>query len=80
LGELGELFALLEIALHVEPRSAALPTQAFTFEKLRGAILNHSHSIMKHDISGMDATKEPIFKAFMCCRCTFNAFGVILWH
>jgi hypothetical protein len=34
--------ALLEIALHVEPRSAVL-------EKLRGAI-NHSHSIMKHII------------------------------
>jgi hypothetical protein len=62
----GELIlALLEIALYVEPRSAALPTQAFTFEKLRGAI-HHSHSIMKHNIGGMDATKELIFKAFMC--------------
>jgi hypothetical protein len=47
----GELLALLEIALYVEPRSAALPTQAFTFEKFRGAI-NHSHSIMKHVIGG----------------------------
>jgi hypothetical protein len=46
-------------------------------EKLRGAI-NHSHSIMKHIIGGMDATKEFIFKAFMCFRCTFKAFGVIL--
>jgi hypothetical protein len=54
----------LEIALYVEPRSAALPTQAFTFEKLRGAI-HHSHSIMKHNIGGMDATKELIFKDFM---------------
>jgi hypothetical protein len=80
LGIPGELLALLEIALYVEPRSAAaLPTQAFTFEKLRGAI-HHSHSIMKHNIGGMDATKELIFKAFMCFRCTFKAFGVILWH
>jgi hypothetical protein len=53
----GELLALLEIALYVEPRSAVL-------EKLRGAS-NHSHSIMKHIIGGMDATKELIFKAFM---------------
>jgi hypothetical protein len=68
----GELLALLEIALYVEPRSAVL-------EKLRGAI-NHSHSIMKHIIGGMDATTEFIFKAFMCFRCTFKAFGVILWH
>jgi hypothetical protein len=37
----GELLAFLEIALYVEPRSAAL-------EKLRRAIINHSHSIMKH--------------------------------
>jgi hypothetical protein len=37
-------------SLYVEPRSAVL-------EKLRGAI-NHSHSIMKHIIGGMDATKE----------------------
>jgi hypothetical protein len=36
LGVPGELLALLEIALYVEPGSAALPTQAFTFEKLRG--------------------------------------------
>jgi hypothetical protein len=57
LGVPGELFALLEIALYVEPRSAALPTQAFTFEELRGAI-NHSHSIMKHVIGGMDATNK----------------------
>jgi hypothetical protein len=28
----------------------------------------------------MDATKEFIFKAFVCFRCTFKAFGVILWH
>jgi hypothetical protein len=35
---------------------------------------------MKHIIGGMDATKEFIFKAFMCFRCTFKAFGVILWH
>jgi hypothetical protein len=28
---------------------------------------------------GMDATKEFIFKAFVCFRCTFKAFGVILW-
>jgi hypothetical protein len=35
---------------------------------------------MKHVIGGMDATKEHIFKAFMCFRCTFKAFGVILWH
>jgi hypothetical protein len=42
LGVPGELLALLEIALYVEPRSAVL-------EKLRGAI-NHSHSIMKHII------------------------------
>jgi hypothetical protein len=34
---------------------------------------------MKHIIGGMDATKELIFKAFMCIRCTFKAFGV-LWH
>jgi hypothetical protein len=68
----GELFALLEIALYVEPRSAVL-------EELRGAI-NHSHSITKHIIGGMDATKEFTFKAFMCIRCTFKAFGVILWH
>jgi hypothetical protein len=40
-------------------------------EKLWGEI-NHSHSIMKHIVGGMDATK-----AFMCFRCTF---GVILWH
>jgi hypothetical protein len=33
------LFALLEIAFYVEPRSAALPTQAFKFEKLRGALI-----------------------------------------
>jgi hypothetical protein len=46
----GELLALLEIAFYVKPRSAVL-------EKLRGAI-NHSHSIMKHIIGGMDATKE----------------------
>jgi hypothetical protein len=59
----GEPLALLEIALYVEPRSAFL-------EKLRGAI-NHSHSIMKHIIGGIDATKEFIFKAFMCFRCTF---------
>jgi hypothetical protein len=65
----GELIALLEIALYVELRSAVL-------EKLRGAI-NHSHSIMKHIIGGMDAIKEFIFKAFMCFRCTFRAFGVI---
>jgi hypothetical protein len=44
LGVPGELLALLEIAFYVEPRSAALPTQAFTFEKLRGAI-NHSISL-----------------------------------
>jgi hypothetical protein len=69
LGVPGELLARLEIALYVEPRSAVL-------EKLRGAII-HSHSIMKH---GMDATTEFIFKAFMCIRCTFKAFGVILWH
>jgi hypothetical protein len=36
----GEILALLEIALYIEPRSAVL-------EKLRGAI-NHSHSTMKH--------------------------------
>jgi hypothetical protein len=35
---------------------------------------------MKHIIGGMDATKEFIFKAFMCFRCTFKAFGVLLWH
>jgi hypothetical protein len=35
---------------------------------------------MKHIIVGMDATKEFICKAFMCFRCTFKAFGVILWH
>jgi hypothetical protein len=35
---------------------------------------------MKHIIGGMDATKEFIFKAFMCIRCTFKDFGVILWH
>jgi hypothetical protein len=35
LGVPGELLTLLEIALYVEPRSAALATQAFTFEKLR---------------------------------------------
>jgi hypothetical protein len=35
---------------------------------------------MKHIIDGMDATKEFIFKGFMCFRCTFKAFGVILWH
>jgi hypothetical protein len=29
---------------------------------------------MKHIIGGMDATKEFIFKAFMCLRCTFKAF------
>jgi hypothetical protein len=57
LGVPGEL-ALLEIALYVEPRHAVL-------EKLRGAI-NHSHTIMKHIIGGMDATKELIFKAFLC--------------
>jgi hypothetical protein len=68
----GELLALLDIALYVEPRSAVL-------EKLRRAI-NHSHSIMKHILGEMDATKEFIFKAFMCFRCTFKAFGVILWH
>jgi hypothetical protein len=28
----------------------------------------------------MNATKEFIFKACMCFRCTFKAFGVILWH
>jgi hypothetical protein len=27
-----------------------------------------------------DASKGLIFKAFMCFRCTFKAFGVILWH
>jgi hypothetical protein len=59
-----ELLALLEIALYVKPRSAVLE--------------NHSHSIMKHIIGGMDATKEFIFKAFMCFRCTFKAFGVII--
>jgi hypothetical protein len=33
---------------------------------------------MKHVIGGMDATiKELIFKAFMCFRCTFKAFGVM---
>jgi hypothetical protein len=32
---------------------------------------------MKHIIDGM----EFIFKAFiMCFRCTFKAFGVVLWH
>jgi hypothetical protein len=67
-----ELLALLEIALYVEPRSAVL-------EKLRGAI-NYSHSIMKHIIGGMDKTKEFIFKAFMCFRCTFKAFGVTSLH
>jgi hypothetical protein len=68
-----ELLALLEIALYVEPmRSAVL-------EKLRGSI-NHSHSIMKHIIGGMDATKEFIFKAFMCFRCTFKVFGVIFFR
>jgi hypothetical protein len=63
-----------------------------SLEKLRGAI-NHSHFIMKHIIGGikntippysipggMDATKEFIFKAFMCFRCTLKALGVILWH
>jgi hypothetical protein len=78
----GELFITLlgcGNSSYVEPRRAPLPTQALTFEKLRGAI-NHSHSIMKHVIGGMDATKELIFKAFMCFRCTFKAFGIILWH
>jgi hypothetical protein len=78
----GELLALPEIALYVEPRSAALPTRAFTFEKLRGAI-NHSHSIMKHIIGGMDATKELIFKAL----CVLDAllkllesyYGILKW-
>jgi hypothetical protein len=28
----------------------------------------------------MDATKEFIFKAFMCIRCTFKTSGVILWQ
>jgi hypothetical protein len=62
----------LEIALYVEPSSAVL-------QKLMGAI-NHSHSTTKHIIGGMDATKEVILKTFMCFRCTFKAFGVILWH
>jgi hypothetical protein len=79
---LGELIALLEIALYVEPRSAALPRQAFTFEKLRGAI-NHSHSIMKHVIGGMDAAKEVIFKAFMCLDGLFKLlesyYGILRW-
>jgi hypothetical protein len=35
---------------------------------------------MKHVIGGMGATKELIFRAFMCFRCTIKAFGVILWH
>jgi hypothetical protein len=61
------------LALYVKPGSSAI------LEKLRGAI-NHSHSIMKHIIGKMDETKEFIFKAFMCFRCTFKAFGVILWH
>jgi hypothetical protein len=39
------------------------PGRSAVLEKLRGAI-NHSHSIMKHIIGGMDATKEFIFKAF----------------
>jgi hypothetical protein len=55
------------LSAYVEPRSAVL-------EKLRGAI-NHSHFIIKHIVGGMDATK-----AFMCFRCTFKAFGVLLWH
>jgi hypothetical protein len=80
---LGVPGALLEIALYVEPRSAALPTQAFTFEKLRGGAINHSQG-------GMDATNELIFKAFMCfsLRCTFNlnllepyyvCYGILGW-
>jgi hypothetical protein len=82
----GGLFALLELALYVEPRSAALPTQAFTFEKLRGAI-HHSHSIMKHNIhvGGMDATKELIFKAFNLCvldalvKLLESYYGILRW-
>jgi hypothetical protein len=71
----GELLALLEIALFVEPRSAVL-------EKLRGAI-NHSHSIMKHIIGGMDATKE-LFSKPLCVldallKLLETYYGILRW-
>jgi hypothetical protein len=71
----GELLALLEIALYFEPRSAVL-------EKLRGAI-NHSHSIMKHIIGGMDATKAFILKLLCVLDALLKLFesyyGILRW-
>jgi hypothetical protein len=67
---------------YVEPRNAALPTQAFTLENLWwGGAINHSHSIKKHVIGG----KVLIFKAFMCFRSnlklleSYYAYGILRW-